>query len=62
MQNWLTGRFRSVAAERGIGELMSLWAGQASPLIQHTDARRLMEELLRAADAILAPGNGDPVA
>jgi nitronate monooxygenase len=53
VQNWLTGRFRPTAAERGVSDLMSLWAGQASPLIRHTDARTLVESLARDAGALL---------
>lgn len=45
-QNWLTGRFRTVAAERDDAELLSLWAGQASPLARHTDAATLFDELV----------------
>ncbi|MCD2498247.1 NAD(P)H-dependent flavin oxidoreductase [Microbacterium nymphoidis] len=32
-QNWLTGRFRSRAAELDRGELLSLWAGQGAALL-----------------------------
>ena len=49
VQNWLTGRFRPTAGERGVADLLGLWAGQASPLIRHTDARELMAELVRDA-------------
>jgi len=31
-QNWLTAQFRSAAAEKNDGELLSLWAGQAAGL------------------------------
>jgi len=53
VQNWLTGRFRSTAAERGIPELMSLWAGQATPLARHDDADALIDALLAEAAARL---------
>jgi nitronate monooxygenase len=53
VQNWLTGRFRPTAGERGIPDLLGLWAGQASPLIRHTDARALLEALERDAAALL---------
>ena len=53
VQNWLTGRFRSVAAERDIPELMSLWAGQASPLIGERDATALLNRLVADATALL---------
>jgi nitronate monooxygenase len=45
-QNWLTGRFRPRAAGQGNTELMSLWAGQAAPLIRHDSAAEVLAELL----------------
>jgi nitronate monooxygenase len=45
-QNWLTGRFRPQAAAQGNTGLMSLWAGQATPLIRHESAADVMAELL----------------
>lgn len=48
-QNWLTGRFRAEAAQRGIGELQSLWLGQAAPLARFHDAESLFAELRAAA-------------
>lgn len=50
VQNWLTGRFRPRAAELGLPELMSLWAGQNAPLIRHDDARELLTELFTTLD------------
>jgi nitronate monooxygenase len=55
-QNWLTGRFRPQAAAQGNTDLMSLWAGQAAPLIRHDTAADVLAELLAgsqpsAADA-----------
>ncbi|MBN8206566.1 nitronate monooxygenase [Microbacterium esteraromaticum] len=44
-QNWLTGRFRAVAGERGIGELQSLWLGQSAPLARGETAREVFAEL-----------------
>ncbi len=46
VQNWLTGQFRAVAAERNIGDLGSLWCGQAGGLSRHDDADALFTELL----------------
>jgi nitronate monooxygenase len=48
-QNWLTGRFRPQAAAQGNTELMSLWAGQAAPLIRHDSAADVLSELLAGA-------------
>ena len=50
-QNWLTGRFRAEAGRGGMGELQSLWLGQAAPLAVHDDARTLLEELARGIPA-----------
>ncbi|MBT2533894.1 nitronate monooxygenase [Arthrobacter sp. ISL-48] len=51
-QNWLTGRFRPQAASRGKTELMSLWAGQAAPLIRHDSAADVLSELLAGAPGL----------
>lgn len=45
VQNWLTGRFRPEAAAQGNTDLMSLWAGQAAPLIRHRSAADVLAEL-----------------
>jgi len=44
-QNWITGRFRAEATARGLGELQSLWLGQAAALARHDDAHELLREL-----------------
>lgn len=46
MQNWLTGQFRAEASRRGLGELQSLWLGQASPLARFGDAASVFAELI----------------
>ncbi|WP_085368318.1 nitronate monooxygenase family protein [Leifsonia sp. NCR5] len=45
VQNWLTGRFRAEASRRGIGDLQSLWLGQAAPLVRSADAADVFAEL-----------------
>ncbi len=45
MQNWLTGRFRAAAGEQGLGELQSLWMGQAAPLATRDAAAEVFAEL-----------------
>jgi len=45
-QNWLTGQFRTEAARRDVGELLSLWMGQAGPLARSLDAAEVYRELL----------------
>jgi nitronate monooxygenase len=44
-QNWLTGQFRAEAGRRGDGDLVSLWAGQASALATREDAEQVFAEL-----------------
>ncbi|WP_309066727.1 NAD(P)H-dependent flavin oxidoreductase [Microbacterium sp.] len=44
-QNWLTGRFRAVAGERGMGDLQSLWLGQSAPLARGESAADVFSEL-----------------
>ncbi|MCP2636358.1 nitronate monooxygenase [Microbacterium sp. HD4P20] len=44
-QNWLTGGFRAEAGRRGDGDLVSLWAGQASALATWEDATEVFAEL-----------------
>jgi nitronate monooxygenase len=51
-QNWLTGRFRPQAAAQGNTELMSLWAGQAAPLIRHGSAADVLAELLAGSPVL----------
>jgi nitronate monooxygenase len=51
MQNWLTGRFRAAAGEQNLGELQSLWMGQAAPLAQYASAREAFEELAAGVPA-----------
>ncbi len=52
VQNWLTGRFRPEAAAQGNTDLMSLWAGQATPLIRHDTAADVLAELLAGNQAL----------
>ncbi|MFK4761834.1 NAD(P)H-dependent flavin oxidoreductase [Microbacterium sp. ZW T5_45] len=51
MQNWLTGRFRAAAGEHGLGELQSLWMGQAAPLARGTTAGEVFSELVAGVPA-----------
>ncbi len=51
IQNWLTGKFRPAAAAQGIPDLMSLWAGQSTPLIREDDARKLVDNIVESVDA-----------
>jgi nitronate monooxygenase len=57
VQNWLTVHFRAKAAELGVTELMSLWAGQSAPLIKDDDAGHLVRSLVESASALLPGGD-----
>ncbi|WP_144792725.1 nitronate monooxygenase family protein [Microbacterium paludicola] len=46
MQNWLTGRFRTPAGEQNLGELQSLWMGQAAPLATRDTAAEVFADLI----------------
>lgn len=50
-QNWLTGQFRAEAGRRGDGDLVSLWAGQASALATRDDAAEVFAELAAGVPA-----------
>ncbi|PPE73564.1 2-nitropropane dioxygenase [Solimonas fluminis] len=58
IQNWFTGSFRKAAGAQDRPDLMSLWAGQAAPLMRHHDATALFAELVRDASARLGPRAG----
>lgn len=49
LQNWLTGQLKRAAIAQQRGDLMSLWAGQAAPLLKHRRASDLMAALEREA-------------
>ena len=53
VQNWLTSQFRPTAAETGRSELMSLWAGQATPLVRHHQAAEVITDMVRTARGLL---------
>lgn len=46
MQNWLTGKFRAAAGEQDLGELQSLWLGQAAVLARGDSADEVFAELV----------------
>ncbi|MEV7800232.1 DUF561 domain-containing protein [Microbacterium foliorum] len=51
MQNWLTGKFRAAAGEQNLGELQSLWMGQAAPLARYYTAAEAFAELVAGVPA-----------
>ncbi|KDA07001.1 2-nitropropane dioxygenase [Microbacterium sp. CH12i] len=50
-QNWLTGKFRAAAGEQNLGELQSLWLGQAAPLARLDNAIEVFQELVAGLPA-----------
>lgn len=56
VQGWFTGSFRKAAAEQGRSDRMSLWAGQAAPLLRHQDAGSLFDSLVRETGTLLSRG------
>ena len=44
-QNWFTAQLKQAAIAQGRDDLMSLWAGQAAPLLRHRSARELLQAL-----------------
>lgn len=56
LQSWLVGRFKSAAIAQGRSDLVSLWAGQAAPLIRHHDATELVGALVAQTNELLGQG------
>lgn len=52
VQNWLTGSMKAAAVEQARADLVSLWSGQAAPLLRHRDASSLMQALIAETDAL----------
>lgn len=46
VQNWFMSRLRPAAVKAGRTDLVSLWAGQASPNLRHHTAAALMDSLI----------------
>ena len=46
-QTWLTQKIKAAAIEQNKPEWMSMWASQAYPLVHHTQARQVFEELVQ---------------
>jgi nitronate monooxygenase len=51
VQNWLNAQFRAAALAAGRTDIVSLWSGQAAPLLQHHRARELFGFLVRDSGA-----------
>lgn len=53
VQNWLTGILKRSAIAQGRADLMSLWAGQATPLLRHQTVATLVAALESEACALV---------
>lgn len=53
VQNWLTGTLKRAALAQGRADLMSLWSGQAAPLLRHHTVAQLMAALEAEARPLL---------
>ncbi len=53
VQSWLTGLMKSAALKQDRIDLMSLWSGQAAPLLRHRDAKSLMKALVEEAEQVM---------
>ncbi|HZI11332.1 MAG TPA: nitronate monooxygenase [Myxococcus sp.] len=58
IQGFFTGSFRQAAIAQDRADLISLWAGQAAPLLRHRKAEALFAELVRDTTAILERRGG----
>lgn len=56
IQAWFTGPVKTAAVAQERPELISLWAGQAAPLLRHRDAKTLMTSLVQETTNILCEG------
>ena len=52
VQGQLVGSLRERAIAAGRSDLISLWSGQAAPLVHHHHARALFDELVAGTTAI----------
>jgi nitronate monooxygenase len=46
VQAWLTAQFRTAALSAGRTDIISLWSGQAAPLLKHRRAAQLLSWLI----------------
>jgi len=53
VQNWLTAQFRRAALAAGRSDIISLWSGQAAPLLKERRAAALLKTLVAQTDAAL---------
>lgn len=53
IHGWFMGQLKAAAIAQGRTDLMSLWCGQAAPLLRHKDAMALMASLVSETSEIL---------
>jgi nitronate monooxygenase len=53
VQAWLTAQLKSAALAAGRADVISLWSGQAAPLLEHRHARELFAALVAGTDAAM---------
>lgn len=53
VQSWLTGQMRVAERARGGTDLISIWSGQAAPLMRHTKALDCFNALVEGTSALL---------
>jgi nitronate monooxygenase len=53
VQAWLTAQFRAAALAAGRADVISLWSGQAAPLLKHRRAKELFRHLVEGATRVL---------
>jgi len=53
VQGWFAGMLKAAAAGQERYDLMSLWCGQAAPLLTHRDARSLMKALIEETSVLM---------
>lgn len=53
VQNWLTGQMKPAAIAQNRHDLMSLWSGQAAPLLRHKNAATLFNSLIEETSQIM---------
>jgi nitronate monooxygenase len=53
VQNWLTAQFRRAALAAGRSDIISLWSGQAAPLLRQRRAAALLASLVEQTDAAI---------
>lgn len=53
VQSWLTSQLRAAERARGGTDLLSIWSGQAAPLLRHRHGLTLFQSLVESAAALL---------